>query len=281
LPLEVIAAVVFGAFLHASWNAIVKSGGDAFQDVVLVTAGAAGFGAVAIAFLPPPLRASWPFIAASVVVHVGYFSLVAAAYRVGDLSHAYPLMRGAAPLVVALTSGALVAEFPPPLAWGGILLICSGVYGLGRASGRPPGRAPTGATVLALATALVIAAYTFVDGIGARRSGHPISYAAWIFVLTAAPLLGWAVLRGRAQVTEHLLRRWYVAPVGGLCTAGSYGLALWAMTRAPIASVAALRETSILFGIALAATVLKEQFGVGRIAAASCIALGVVLLRLA
>jgi drug/metabolite transporter (DMT)-like permease len=280
LPLEVIAAVVFGAFLHASWNAIVKSGGDVFQDLLLVAAGAAGFGAAAIAFLPPPLRASWPFIAASAVVHTGYFLLVAAAYRVGDLSHAYPLMRGAAPLVVALTSGALVAEFPPPLAWGGILLICSGVYGLGRASVRP-GRAPTGATVLALAAALVTAAYTFVDGVGARRSGNPISYAAWIFVLSGAPLLAWAVLRGRAQVTEHLLRRWYVAPVGGLCTAGSYGLALWAMTRAPIASVAALRETSILFGIALAATVLKEQFGVGRIAAASCIALGVVLLRLA
>ena len=280
MPLEVIAAVVFGAFLHAGWNALIKSGRDVFQDTVLVTAGAAGFGAIALALLPTPLRPSWPFIGASGVIHVVYFSLVAAAYRLGDLSQAYPLMRGAAPLLVAVASGALLSEFPPPLVWAGIVLISGGVYGLGRTAGGPT-RASAGPTLVALATAVVIATYTFVDGVGARRSGQPVSYTAWVFVLTAVPLLAWAAVRAPARVVGHLRRRWFVALVGGLSTAGSYGIALWAMTRAPIAPVAALRETSILFGIGLAAAVLKERFGAARILGAVSIAAGVVLLRLA
>ncbi|HZA13068.1 MAG TPA: DMT family transporter, partial [Myxococcaceae bacterium] len=134
--------------------------------------------------------------------------------------------------------------------------------------------------VLAGAAALVIAAYTFVDGIGVRRAGQPITYTAWVFVIAAIPLLAWAVRRS-IGAPGQLLRRWYVAPLGGICTAGSYAIVLWAMTRAPIAAVAALRETSILFGMAIASVMLKERFGIGRIAAAVSIAAGVALLRLA
>ena len=271
-----MAAVVLGAFLHASWNALVKSAPDAFHDTVLVTAGAAGCGIVTLALLPPPLPASWPFIAASGAIHVLYFSLVAAAYRAGELSHAYPLMRGSAPLVVAAASGLVVAEFPPPAAWAGILLICAGILALAVR----PARHRAMPVVLAGAAALVIAAYTFVDGIGVRRAGQPITYTAWVFVIAAIPLLTWAVRRSLGAPGQ-LLRRWYVAPLGGICTAGSYAIALWAMTRAPIAAVAALRETSILFGMAIASVMLKERFGIGRIAAAVSIAAGVALLRLA
>ena len=275
MPLEVIAAVLLGAFLHASWNAIVKSAPDAFLDTVLITAGAAALGAIALVLLPAPLPASWPFLAASGAIHVLYFGLVAAAYRAGDLSQAYPLMRGSAPLIVAIASPLVLGEFPPPAIWAGIVLICAGIVGL--ALPRSPRRFSPPAVV---AVAVIIAAYTFVDGIGVRRSGQPITYTAWVFVLAAIPLvIGWSrrAIGARAQ----LLRRWYVAPVGGFCTAGSYVIALWAMTRAPIAAVAALRETSILFGMALASAVLKERFGIGRIAAATSIALGAALLRLA
>ncbi len=143
-------------------------------------------------------------------------------------------------------------------------------------------RGATAAPVaLSLANAAVITAYTLVDGVGARLSGHAAAYTLWVFLLTAPPLLAWAAARRPCGLRDQFRARWHLGLLGGACTLGSYALALWAMTRAPIASVAALRETSILFGMALAALVLKERLRWPRHAAAAAIACGAAALRLA
>jgi drug/metabolite transporter (DMT)-like permease len=272
--------VLLGALLHASWNTVVKSGRDVFLDTVLIAAGGAVAAAAALPLLPLPLVASWPFAAVSAAIHVAYFALVAAAYRAGDMSFAYPLMRGTAPLLVALASGPLLGEAVGAVAWAGMLLISGGILGLTLVYRRPgrPILAPTG---FALVNAVVIATYTFVDGVGARLSGHAMAYTAWMLLFTALPLLAWSLRRRPATFVDYLRARWRLGLFGGACSFASYALALWAMTRAPIAPVAALRETSILFGMALAALVLKERFGVVRALAAATIAAGVMTLRLA
>lgn len=274
----VMLLVLFAAVLHASWNAVVKSSPDKFLDIVLVTGGAAALCAVALPFLPLPDAASWPYIASSMVVHVVYFLLIGAAYRSGDMSHAYPLMRGAPPLLVALASGPLLGERLTAGEWSGILLICGGILGLLLVT--PAGGNTARTTRLALLNALAVAAYTLIDGTGVRLSGYPVSYTMWMFLLTAPPILAWAVMSRRVDVQRHLRARWYIGLAGGACTLGAYVLVLWAMTRAPIAMVAALRETAILFGTAISAFVLKERPGYSRPIAAAVILLGVITLKM-
>ena len=280
MSIGVVVLVLFAALLHASWNALVKSSPDKFLDIVLVTSGSAVFCVVALPFIALPMPASWPYVAASVVIHIVYFVLIGAAYRSGDMSHAYPLMRGLPPLLVALLSGPLIGEQLSAGEWGGILLICGGILGLLLVEGRSGGmsRASTG---FALVNAVAIAGYTLVDGTGVRLSAYPVAYTMWIFLLTAPPILAWALLRRRAGVVVHVRARWHLALIGGACTLGAYILVLWAMTQAPIAMVAALRETAIVFATGLSVVVLKERFGWGRPAAAAVILLGVIAIKLA
>jgi drug/metabolite transporter (DMT)-like permease len=279
LSTGVALLVLLAALLHASWNAIVKAGRDTFLDTVLVTSGAAILSAIVIVLAPLPASASWPYLAASVVIHVVYFSFVAAAYRVGDMSYAYPLMRGTGPLLVAIASGPLIGEYLSVGAWVGVLTICAGVLVLAISHHRPQG-AIGASTIFALGNAVVIAAYTLVDGAGARLSGHAIAYTAWMFLLTAPFLLLWGLSRRRSDLASTMRSRWPIGLLGGACTLGAYTLVIWAMTQAPVAVVAALRETAILFGAALSALVLKEQFGWARNFAAAVIMIGVVILRL-
>lgn len=279
MPADVMLVVLLGAVMHASWNAVVKSGSDKFVDTVLITTSSAVLAAIAVPFLPLPAPASWPYLAASIAIHVLYFTLVAAAYRLGDLSFSYPLMRGTAPLIVAVLSAALLGERLSATAWAGVLMISGGVLGLALAYRRPRGSIMPAFT-FALGNALVIAVYTLVDGVGVRLSGNAFAYTLWMFMLTALPLLGWAAMRRLPVLRTNFSARWRLGLIGGACTLGSYALALWAMTRAPIASVAALRETSILFGMAIAALVLRERFGWSRQVAAVSLALGAVALRL-
>lgn len=279
MPTNVMVIVLFGALLHASWNAVVKSGNEKYLDTVLITSSSAVIAAVFLPFFPIPAPACWPYLAASVAIHVLYFALVAAAYRAGDMSFGYPLMRGAAPLIVALLSAAIVGERLSSGAWLGVLLICFGVLGLTLAYKRPHGSVAA-PLAFALANALVIALYTFVDGFGVRLSDHAFSYTFWMFVLTAVPLLGWGAGRRFSDLRAQVAARWRLGLIGGACTLGAYTLSLWAMTRAPIALVAALRETSILFGLAIAAFILHERFGWAHRIAAATVALGAIALRL-
>jgi len=279
MPTNVLLIVLLAAFLHASWNAVVKSSPDKFLDVVFVTASAAALCVAIVPFLPLPALASWPYIAASAAIHVLYFVLIGAAYRSGDMSHAYPLMRGAPPLIVALASGPLIGERLSAGEWTGVVLICAGILGLLLAN--PSGANATKTTRLALLNAATVATYTLVDGSGVRVSGQPAAYTMWMFVLTAPPILAWAFARRPADALAHFRARGLRMLVGGACTLAAYSLVLWAMTKAPIAMVAALRETAILFGTAISVFVLKERHGYSRPIAAGVILAGVVALKLA
>jgi drug/metabolite transporter (DMT)-like permease len=274
----VFAAVLVGALLHASWNASVKGGADKLLTTVLVAAASALIAVVLLPFLPQPAPASWPYLLASATVQVLYFTLVAAAYRATDMSRAYPLMRGLAPALVALFAAAVLGEHLGPLAWAGVAAISFGVFAMTFAARGPASRK---GTLLAVLNAAVIATYTLIDGTGVRASGAPAAYAMWLFLLNALPLVGWALLARGPAFRAYAARNWRLGLLGGIGNLGSYGLALWAMTRAPVAVVAALRETSILFGMAIAALLLGERVGPARLAAAALIVAGAASLRLA
>lgn len=271
--------VLFGAALHATWNAIIKAGSDTLLDTILVTCGAASIAALALPFAPLPEKASWPYLAASVAIHFAYFTLVALAYRTGELSYAYPIMRGSAPPLTAVVAAVIVREPMSLGAWLGIALISAGILTLTGDSWRS-GRLHFATCGFGLLNAIVIVAYTLVDGIGVRLSGNALSYILWLFVLIPFPLLGLVLLtRPRAFVTQ-LHTRWKPGFLGGVCTTSSYGLALWAMTLAPIALVAALRETSVIFATVFASLFLKERFGLVRYLAAGAVVAGAVAIKL-
>jgi drug/metabolite transporter (DMT)-like permease len=280
IPGLVVAAVLFAALMHASWNALVKSRGDTFLATVLVVCGGGLVGALALPFLAAPAPASWPFIAASSLAQVVYYALLVETYRAGDMSHAYPLMRGSAPLLVALAGGPLTGERLDGVQWLAVALICGGILAL-YASARATTTAARRTTGFALLTACVIASYTMIDGAGVRRSGAPAAYTIWIFMLSGLGILAVALLRrGRDFLAFARANPWLV-PIGGVTTLGSYGIALWAMTLAPVAAIAALRETSILFATAIAGLVLRERISPARLSAAALVACGAVAMRLA
>lgn len=276
MPTHVMLLVLLGALLHASWNAIVKSGGNKLGETGLIAGGGALVALLALPFIPLPAAASWPWLVASIAIHQLYYALVAAAYRAGDMGHTYPLMRGTAPLLVALVSAPLLGETLSAHAWVGVLLICGGILLLALHRHAAPR-----ATMMALANALVIAIYTLIDGTGTRLSGNAISYVLWLTFLEAFPLLTWLWLRDGKRFQRQLRQRGAVALIGGTCAIGSYGFALWAMTQAPVATVAALRETSVLFAVAIATFVLREATGPRRIIAGVLVVAGAATLRLA
>ena len=273
-----ITAVLFGALLHAAWNVLVKSGGDKLLDVALLACASAVVSGAMLAFLPLPAQESWPYIVASAWVEVGYFVLVAAAYRHGDMSYVYPIMRGCAPLLTGLTAGLFVADRLTPGNWVGIVLISAGLLLL-PADQWLRGRFHVASTLFAFATAVVICIYTLIDGIGSRLAGNAFSYVAWMMTLNGSLLALFLLLRQRAAAMRRLRERYLPLLGGGLCAWASYAIALWAMAYAPIAMVAALRETSVIFGSVLAAALLKEKPGIARYAAALLVCAGAVSLK--
>ncbi len=253
-----MAAVLFGALLHAVWNGLVRAASDKFLNTVLVVGGAGVWTACWLPFAPVPAVESWPYLGASVFIHVVYFSFVALSYRNADLSFVYPIMRGSAPAVSAVVVAVLVHESPSLGGWVGVLLVSLGILILSGDSWRS-GTLRFSPTALALSNAGVIVVYTIVDGVGARLSQHPVSYTGWMFFLTAIPLVVVSFTKQGGKAVKHLRLNWGKGLIGGACTLGSYALALWAMTQAPIALVAALRETSVIFGVLIAAFFLKEH----------------------
>ena len=274
-----MAVVLLGAVLHAAWNTLVRRAADKLLDAVLITSGAGILTAVLLPALPLPATESWPYLAASVLIHVIYFALVALAYHGAELSFAYPVMRGSAPVLSAIAVALLLNETPTPGGWLGILLVSGGVLLLATDAWRS-GKLRKGPTLLALANAGVIAVYTLVDGQGARLSGHAFSYTGWMFLLTSVLLLGLALaLKGR-RVIDHARHGWQRGLLGGASTLASYGLALWAMTQAPIALVAALRETSVVFAAIMAALFLAEPVTRLRAVSIMTVAAGAVAIKI-
>lgn len=272
----VFAAVLAAALVHAGWNVLVKGAADKLAMTVSVALGAAIVSASILPFLPLPAPESWPFLGASVLLQTVYYLLIARAYRIADMSLAYPLMRGAAPLVVALSGAMVFGETLRNGQWMAIGLISAGIGALALGAFRQPLGAAGGIT--ALCNAMVIAAYTLVDASGVRLSGAPVAYALLLAVLTGVVTLA-VVFAGRVRPRLDG-RTLGLGLVGGAATTLSYGVALWAMTRAPVAPVAALRETSIIFALVLSRLAFGEKVGGRRIAAALLVMSGVAALRL-
>jgi drug/metabolite transporter (DMT)-like permease len=219
-------------------------------------------------------------MAASVAVHVGYYATLAGAYRAGDLSHGYPIMRGTAPLLVAVATSLWLGEALSPAGWAGVLLICGGVLSLALVKNAAGGGASRQATAWALANAAIIAVYTLADGAGVRASGDALRYVVWLFVFMGLPF-GLAVLAWkRGAFVAHAARHWRRGLAGAVLSGISYGVALWAMTRAPIAIVAALRETSVIFAALIGAWLLKEGHLRERLLGAGAVLAGLVALRI-
>ncbi len=264
------------ALLHASWNAILKSGREPLMDTALIALAGTLVTLPLLAFAPTPDPASWPYLATSVAVHLGYYSALAGAYKAGDLSHGYPIMRGVAPLLVAAASLFWFGEALSPGAWAGVLLISGGVLYLGMAGGGASRRA----TGWALLNALIIGVYTIADGSGVRLSGSAVGYVVWLHLLMGLPF-GLAVMAIERRVfLRHAAKHWWRGVAGAVLSGLSYGIALWAMTRAPVAVVAALRETSVIFAALIGAWLLKEGHLKERLWGAAAVLAGLIALKL-
>jgi drug/metabolite transporter (DMT)-like permease len=271
--------VLLSAVLHAGWNAMVKGGTDRYLDTLLVVTGAAVLAACWLPFVPLPAPESRLYLVGSSLIHVCYFAIVALAYQRGDMSLVYPLTRGSAPALTALTALVFLHERPSPGGWAGVLLVSGGILLLASDS-RRKGRFQGAPVCLALTNAGVVVLYTLVDGTGARLSGHAFAYTGWMTLLTAAMFFPIALaIRGKSAV-QHLVRDWRKGLAGGACTLASYCLALWAMTQAPLALVSAVRETSVVFGAAIAVIVLGERITRLRCASIAIVALGAIMIKL-
>lgn len=276
----VLAAVLCGALIHASWNAWIKSQDDKFGASMLIAIGTGIVSLPFIVWLPVPPAAAWPFILASAVIHIGYFALVGLSYRSADLGVAYPLTRGSAPLFTAMFAYLLIGETLGLYGWLAALAIAAGIVSLS-ADAIFKGGLNRATAIVAFTNACVIVLYTLVDGIGARTAGNALVYISWVLVLTAVLLMPLMLyLRGKAFLTT-LREGWVNSLAFGLLALGSYAIALWAMTQAPIGLVASARETSVLFAAILGAVLFKEPFGPKRWAALALIVGGIVILRLA
>jgi len=269
--------VLFSALMHASWNCLVKASPDALLDTVGLAVGASVLALCLLPLVPLPAPASLPWLGATIFIHIAYFVVLVEAYRHADLSIAYPIMRGAAPVLVALATPMAGEALSPGLV-AGVSLIGLGIM-LPAWLGLRRGAVACGSLWFACANAFVIAGYTLVDGVGVRLSGSAASYTLWLFFVDAWGIFAFAWWQRGNSVLAHLRRRWAPALAGSALTLGSYGIVLWAMTVAPIPAVAALRETSVVFAAVLGALVLKEQMGRSRIAGALLVGLGAAALR--
>jgi drug/metabolite transporter (DMT)-like permease len=276
----VFAAVLFGAACHAGWNAVIKFGLEPFTTASLIAVAA---GLVALPFTVvlglPPAQA-WPWVIASIILHLGYYIGLTEAYRTGDMGQVYPIARGSAPLLTAALSVITIGEGIGAIGWAGIAVLAAGVSVLSLRGGRDLPALDRRAVGFALFTAVTISAYSLVDGMGARISGNPHAYTAVLFVGDGVVMALFAFVRRGPRIWADMALYWKSGLVGGTLSLIAYGIAIWAMTVAPIAIVAALRETSVLFGALIAVVVLKEPLRAVRIVAAVLIVSGLFLIRL-
>ena len=277
----VFLAVLAAAVFHAGWNALLKVRLEPMMAMSLISTAC---GLVALPFVPLvglPLPAAWPYIFASLALHLVYYTALAEAYRFGDLGQVYPIARGAAPLMTAFGATLWLGEGLGFAGWCGILVLGAGILMLSLRGGRDLSRFDGRSVGFALLTALSIAAYTLVDGAGARLAGSPAPYIVWLFVLDGIMMFTFGCWRaGSRRVVTEFRQAWTIVLLEGVLSTAAYAIAIWAMTVAPIALVAALRETSVLFAALLGVALLKEPVMPARLAAAALVLCGLALIRL-
>jgi drug/metabolite transporter (DMT)-like permease len=300
LPVSVTLVVLAAAVTHATWNAIAHGIKDQLLAFGLIGAGGILVAIPLVIVSPFPLSACWPYLLASIVIHVFYNLLLMRSYRHGEFGQVYPLARGTSPLVVTVLAAVFAAERPSAAQVAGVLVVSCGLAllvlagrtrrraapgggsgsagrGGGSGGGSGLGRA---ALLAAVGTGLTIAAYTTVDGLGVRLSGSSVAYIGWLMLLESLCVPAWALARRRHELLSGTSRRVIGSGLlaGGLSVL-AYGLVLWAQTRGDLAPIAALRETSVIFGAVIGTVVFREPFGRWRIAATLLVVIGVLLLN--
>jgi drug/metabolite transporter (DMT)-like permease len=283
----VVGLLLMAALMHASWNAILKSDrSDRLATFGVIMTTGTLMGLCAVPFLPLIEPAAWKYLASSVLIHVLYYTFLLKAYSYGDLSHTYPIARGLGPLLVALVSGRFIGEHLRPQDILGVLLLSFGLIALAmplRNVVPKPGSRHGLATLFAVLTGFTIAAYIIADGLGVRSAGptfqHRLSYIAWLCVVEGPWLLVLAIVLRPGTVWAHLRRTWWRGAIGGVIANVGYGIAIYALVLGPMAHIAALRETSVLFGALMGTLLLGEPFGLRRVAAAFVIVVGLVMMN--
>ena len=278
LTLLIIVIVIGAGAVHACWNAIAKQVKDGLMAFAWIGLAAGAIGAVGLVFTGMPYRAAIPYAVASGVIHLGYNLGLMNSYRLGAFNQTYPIARGISPLVVAVGAYFFAHEHLGAAALAGVVILAVGLMSLAFSAGRIT-RADSPAVIAAIFTGLTIAAYTIVDGLGVRHSHDPWAYAALLFVLEGPPIAVVAAFRRPASQWRDTSAMRYGLLAGTLSVI-AYGVVLWAQSRAPLAEVAAIRETSVVFAALIGFLVLREDFGRRRVAAAVVIATGIVLIGL-
>ena len=279
MELYLVGLVLFAALVHATWNAVVKASDQRLLTFSAIHAMGTVLGICAAFVVPLPDPAAWPYLIASAVIHNFYYLFLLLSYRLGDLSEVYPIARGSSPLLVLLGAAWVAGEVPTSAGLGGVALVSLGVISLTFARGRPT-RAGLKPIAAALATGVLIASYTVVDGLGMRAGSSPWAYIAWLNLLEGIPFIIYVLARRRPEVPEFLKTNWCSILAGGTLTVLAYGIALYALAQGGMGHVSALRETSVLFAAVIGTVVLKEGFGPVRVGAALLIAGGIFVLQL-
>ncbi|MBE9476035.1 MAG: EamA family transporter [Proteobacteria bacterium] len=274
----VFLAVLFAAFLHAAWNAVIKSGTNKLQGMVLLSIAHAFIGLAMVIAFPVPDPAAFVWLAISVVLHLIYKTFLTLAYQKGDLSRVYPISRGTAPVMVLIVSLLFLNDEFSAWQMAGVVLVGFGILMMAR--GVFTNDEQRGLLPFALIAAMGTAGYTLADGIGARVSLHPSAFVGWVFLLDSILFTSWALAFKGLKVLPKQPRVWALGLVAGSASVVAYWIAVWAMTVAPIALVATLRETSVLFAVLIGVVFLKEKSDKGKVLAALVIVSGIVLMRL-
>jgi drug/metabolite transporter (DMT)-like permease len=276
LSLGVTLAVLAAAVTHAVWNAIAHGIKDQMLAFALIGVGGilAAIPLIIVAALPR--SASWPYLLGSVAIHVFYVLLLMQCYRLGEFSQVYPLARGVSPLVVTILAAVFVGEHLALPQIAGVAVVSAGLAAL-VFGGRRPGKA---AFLAAVGTGLTIAAYTTVDGVGVRLSASPAGYIGWLILLQSLEVPMFALVRRRHVLLKQPPRVLLSGLAAGALSLLAYGLVLWAQTRGALAPIAALRETSVIFGAIIGTLAFREPFGRTRIAATIVVVGGILLLNI-
>lgn len=285
----VVAAVLVAAVTHATWNALAHGIKDQLLAFTLVGGGGTLCGALLACFVPVPAAEAWPALVVSAVLHVVYQLLLMRSFHLGDFGQMYPIARGTAPLVVTVLAALFLHEMPDAWQLTGVLFASAGLVGValwglrgtqgkGRGEGGEAGGPQWPALTAAVCTGLAIATYTVVDGVGVRASGSSLGYIAWLMILEGLAIPAYALATRRGALAAQLRPLALRGLLGGALSVVAYGLVLWAQTRAPLAPVAALRESSIIAGAAIGAVFFKERFGWPRTAASVLMVGGIALM---
>lgn len=274
-----ICLVLAAAFLHAAWNAFIKTGVDKMLSLALMHACSGALCLCLLPFVPVPNPAAWPYLGLSLVLHWGYYGFLVAGYRAGDLGQIYPLARGSAPLLVAAVGALFAGESLSLAILSGITLACLGIVSLSFENGLP-WRGEFRPVLFALGTGVWIASYTVADGLGVREAVGEVGYIVWLFFLEAVTFGGFMVVRRRRTVRAYYLTHWRGLWLSGMASACAYGLVIYAMSTNTMAMISALRETSVIMAVFIGGLILKERRMLFRIIAATVVVTGVTIMSL-